>query len=117
MLLSRLRQMIFTGLAYRSTQQHKTGEANGCRHGEMSRDRTRHPYELLITQEDFASPHLSHVLARMRERRLRARATVLDIAPAIVSGVGGLLMPTFFIRSTPNTIGDAKFLTSLHDRI
>src|SRR5262249_52155921 len=31
MLLSRLRQMIFTGLAYRSTQQHKTGEANGCR--------------------------------------------------------------------------------------
>ena len=38
-----------------------------------------YPYELLITQEDFASPHLSHVLARMRERRLRARATVLDI--------------------------------------
>src|SRR5262245_40402046 len=43
-LLSRLRQMIFTGLAYRSTQQHKTGEANGCRHGEMSGDRTRHPH-------------------------------------------------------------------------
>lgn len=31
----------------------------------MSRDRTRHPHELLITQEDFASPRLSHVLARI----------------------------------------------------
>jgi hypothetical protein len=26
----------------------KAGEANGCRHGEMSGDRTRHPYTLLI---------------------------------------------------------------------
>ena len=26
---------------------------------------TRHPHELLITQEDFASPRLSHVLARI----------------------------------------------------
>ena len=65
--LSPLRQMIFTGLVYRSSQQHKTGEANGCRHGEMSRDRTRHPHELLITQKDFAPHRLSHVSAYGQE--------------------------------------------------
>ena len=43
-LLSRLRQTIFTGGAYRVAATTKARrEANGSRHGEMPPDRTGHP--------------------------------------------------------------------------
>jgi len=53
MLLSRLRQMIFTGLAYRMDNNTRAGEANGCRHGEMSGDRTDIPTGLVTDRKSF----------------------------------------------------------------
>src|SRR6516225_3408432 len=64
MLLSRLRQMIFTGLAYRMDTTTRAGEANGCRHGEMSGDRTRHPHR-----------------SRHRSQELRCHAGLLRTRP------------------------------------
>src|SRR4029077_20252994 len=54
MLLSRLRQTIFTSGAYRVAATTKARrEANGSRHGEMPPDRTGHPHRFDLGSQEF----------------------------------------------------------------